>query len=64
MSVRPSLKISVSNEPIGFYSSGNTSTGPVVIFYFLGGWPSYFFQLPLGAKRLEARCEAASPSIK
>ena len=29
MSVRPSLKISVTAEPIVFYSSGNISTGPV-----------------------------------
>ena len=39
MSVCPSLKISVTTEPIGFYSSGNIPTGPVVVLgYFLGGW--------------------------
>ena len=43
MSVRPSvclsLKISVTTEPIGFYSSGNIPTGPgVVLGYFLRGW--------------------------
>ena len=42
MSVRPSvrlkLKISVTTEPIGFYSLGNISSGPVVVLsYFLGG---------------------------
>ena len=42
MSVRPSvrlkLKISVTTEPIGFYSPGNISTGPVVVLsYFLWG---------------------------
>ena len=37
-SVCLSLKISVTTEPIGFYSLGNIPTGPVVIFgYFLGG---------------------------
>ena len=39
MSVRPSPKILFATEPIGLYSSGNISTGPVVVFsYFLGGW--------------------------
>ena len=39
LSVRLSLKISVTTEPIGFYSSGNIPTGPVVVLgYFLGGW--------------------------
>ena len=39
MSVCPSLKISVTTEPIGFYSSGNIPTGPVVVLgYFLEGW--------------------------
>ena len=34
LSVCPSLKISVTTKPIGFYSSG-----PVVVLgYFLGGW--------------------------
>ena len=38
MSVRPSLEISVTTEPIGFYSSGNIPTVPVVVLgYFLGG---------------------------
>ncbi len=37
-SVCPSLKISVTTEPIGFYSSGNIPTGRVVVLgYFLGG---------------------------
>ncbi len=32
------LKISTA-EPIGFYSSGNVPTGPVVVLgSFLGGW--------------------------
>ena len=36
--VRPSLKISVTTEPIGFYSSENIPTGTVVVLgYFLGG---------------------------
>ena len=39
MSVRPSLKMSVTTQPIGFYSSGNKPTGPVVVLgYFLGRW--------------------------
>ena len=39
MSVRLSLKISVTTEPIGFYSSGYIPIGPVVVLsYFLGGW--------------------------
>ena len=38
LSVRLKLKISVTTEPIGFYSSGNISTGSVVVLsYFLGG---------------------------
>ena len=38
-SVCPSLKISVTTKPIGFYSSGNIPTGAVVVLgYFLGGW--------------------------
>ncbi len=38
MSVRLSLKISVTTKPIGFYSSGNIPDGPVVVLgYFLGG---------------------------
>ena len=38
-SVSPSLKISVTTEPIGFYSSGYISIGPVVVLsYFIGGW--------------------------
>ena len=74
MSVCPSLKISVTTEPIGFYSSGNIPTGPVVFLgYFLGGWdtpkpskneknpPSIFFLICGGISRvLEARGEAAS----
>ena len=39
MSVRPKLKISVTTEPIGLYSSGNIPTGPVMVLsYFLWGW--------------------------
>ena len=43
MSVRPSvclsLKISVTTELMGFYSSWNIPPGPVVVLsYFLGGW--------------------------
>ena len=39
LSVRLNLKISVTTEPIGFYSSGNVPAGPVVVLgYFLGGW--------------------------
>ena len=39
LSIRLSLKILVTTEPIGFYSSGNIPTGPVVVLgYFLGGW--------------------------
>ncbi len=34
LSVCPSLKISVTTKPIGFYSSGNI---PMVLGYFLGG---------------------------
>ena len=38
MSVLPSLKISVTTEPIGFYSSGNIPACPLVVLgYFLGG---------------------------
>ena len=37
--VRPSTKISVTTEPIGFYSSGNIPTGQVVVlgYFFWGG---------------------------
>ena len=40
MSVRQTvLKISVTTELIGFYSSENKPTGPVLVLrYFLGGW--------------------------
>ena len=39
LSVRLSLKISVTTEPIGLYSLGNLPTGPVVdLGYFLRGW--------------------------
>ena len=39
MSVRLSLKISLTIEPIEFYSSGNITTGPVVVLgNFLGGY--------------------------
>ena len=33
-----SVRLSVTTEPIGFYFSGNTPTGPVVVLgYFLEG---------------------------
>ena len=39
MSVCLMLKISVTTELIGLYSSGNIPTGPVMVLsYFLGGW--------------------------
>ncbi len=39
MSIRLSLKISVTIELIGFYYSENIPTGPVVVLdYFLGKW--------------------------
>ena len=39
LSVRLKLKISVTIEPIGLYSSGIIPTGSVVVLsYFLGGW--------------------------
>ena len=39
MSVRLSIKILVTTEPIGFYSSGNIPAAPVVVLgYFLRGW--------------------------
>ena len=39
MSVRLKLKISVTTEPIEFYSSGYIPIGPVVVLsYFLEGW--------------------------
>ena len=38
-SVRQSLKISVTTEPIGFYSSEYIPISPVVVLsYFLRGW--------------------------
>ena len=38
-SAHPSLKVSVTSEPIGFYSLGNIPTGPVVVLgIFLGKW--------------------------
>ena len=41
-SVRPSLKISETTKLIGFYSSGNIPTGPVVVLgYIFGGWDTY-----------------------
>ena len=36
LSVCLKLKISVTAEPVGFYFSGNITTGRVVIFIFLG----------------------------
>ena len=42
MSVRPSRKISVTTEPIGFYSSRNIPTGPIVVLgYFLRRWDTH-----------------------
>ena len=42
MSVRLSLKILVTTEPTGFYSSGNIPTGHVVVLgYFLKGWDTH-----------------------
>ena len=39
LSVCLKVKISVTTEPIGLYSSGNISTGPVMVLsYFLGEW--------------------------
>ncbi len=39
MSVRLNLKISVTAELIGLYSSGEIPTGPVMVQgYFSGGW--------------------------
>ena len=39
MSVCLKLKISVTTQPIGLYSSGNIPTGPVMVLsYFLRGW--------------------------
>ncbi len=39
LSVCLKLKILVTTEPIGFYSSGYIPVGPaVVLSYFLGGW--------------------------
>ena len=39
LSVRLKLKISVTAEPIGLYSSGIIPTGPVMVLsYFPGGW--------------------------
>ena len=36
------LKISVTAEPNGLYSSGNMPTGPVVVLrYFLGWWDKH-----------------------
>ena len=43
LSVCLKLKISVTAEPIGFYSSGNIPTGPVVVLGFLfWGWDDYY----------------------
>ncbi len=54
-SVRPSLKISVTTKLIGFYSSGNIPTGPVLGF-FLGGWnthiPEKFKKSPIFKKNV------------
>ncbi len=39
MSVRPFFKISVTYEPIEFYSLGKIFIVPVVVLgYFMGGW--------------------------
>ena len=58
LSVHLSLKISVTTESIGCYSSGNIPIGPVVVLgYYLGGWDTP----PKKTKKpLEARGEAAS----
>ena len=69
LSVCLSLKISLTTEPIRFYSSRNIPTGPVVVLgYFLGGWytpnpkkkqkippPPYFFSLEFFAYVLRIR---------
>ena len=42
MSVCLKLKISVTTEPIGFYTSGYIPIGRVVVLsYFLGGWDTH-----------------------
>ena len=42
LSVRLSLNISETTELIGLYSSGNITTGPVVVLgYFLEGWDTH-----------------------
>ena len=39
VSVRPSLKISVTTAQIEIHSSGNIPAGPVVVLgFFFGGW--------------------------
>ena len=37
MSVRLKLKISVTAELVGFYSSGNRATGPEMVFRYFQG---------------------------
>ena len=55
LSVCLKLKISVTKEPIGLYSSRNKPTDPVrILCYFLEGWDT-----PNPTKK-GARCEAAS----
>ena len=45
MSVCLKLKILVTTEPIGLYSSGIIPTGPVLVFnYFLRGWLLVFIK--------------------
>ena len=64
--VRLKLKISETAEPIGFYSSGNILTGPMVVLgYFLVYLMMHiiktFFNYPLG---LESRGKATSNYLR
>ena len=67
MSVCPSfclsLKISVTTEPIGFYSSGNIPTGPVVVqAIFLGaGTPSTPQKTKIPHPFFQVRCSSRQP---
>ena len=57
MSVRPSLKISVTTEPIGFYFSGNIPTGTVVVLgYFFRGWGENLNSGGVSASPANKRC--------
>ena len=67
MSVRLSLKILVTTEPIRFYFSGNIPTGPVVVLvYFIGGWdtpnPSKN-QKKINLKKNYLKLVAAAPEV-